>query len=66
MTPEEMRKSYANATQKEIQAQTALDYAKITKVADNGDGTPAPQFAPVFNDDGTMKISNSSVYNLAI
>lgn len=66
MTPEEMRSSYAKATKSQIDAQTRLDYAKITKKADAGDGTPAPQFTPVFNEDGTMKISESSVYNLAI
>lgn len=73
MTPEEMRKSYAGAVQNETnyerslnQANLNLDYAKLKKSADAGDGTPAPQFEPVFNDDGTMKISDSSVYNLAI
>lgn len=73
MTPEEMRKSYAVAVQSETnyerslnQANLNLDYAKLKKSADAGDGTPAPQFTPVFNEDGTMKISESSVYDLAI
>lgn len=66
MTPEEMRGTYARATQNQLAQQRALDYAKITKTADAGDGTPAPQFTPVLNGDGTMKISDSSVYNLAI
>lgn len=66
MTTEEMNKEYAKAVDEQTSRQTALDYAKITKVADNGDWTPAPQFEPVFNDDGTMKVSQSSVYNLAI
>ena len=73
MSTEEMRKSYAGAVQSETnyerslnQANLNLDYAKLQKSADAGDGTPAPQFTPVFNEDGTMKISDSSVYNLAI
>lgn len=73
MTPEEMRANYARATQSVTnyerslnQANLNLDYAKLQKSADAGDGTPAPQFEPVFNEDGTMKISDSSVYNLAI
>lgn len=66
MTPEEMRGTYARATQNQLAQQRALDYDKITKTADAGDGTPAPQFTPVLNGDGTMKISDSSVYNLAI
>ena len=71
MTPEEMNKQYAKVAWQQAQfernMQTAnlnLDYAKLGAVS--GDGTPAPQFEPVMNQDGTMKISQNSVYNLAI
>lgn len=65
MTPEEMRSNYASATRSQLAQQRALDYAKLDKNPDSVNNS-APQFAPVFNDDGTMKISGNSVYNLAI
>lgn len=71
MASEEMNKEYAKVAWQQAQfernMQTAnlnLDYAKLGAVS--GDGTPAPQFEPVMNQDGTMKISQNSVYNLAI